>query len=894
MPGPLKAGERLAKGKSARRKAGTPPQSPHSNRNARKRRPGLGRIAGGVLARGIYRLAVIGVVCVILVGGGAFLYFSNGLPGIAKLRHYEPPLETRIYANNFRLIAALGTQHRIYVPYDRIPPVVVRAFISAEDRNFWTEPGIDPLAIVRAGFVDLTRLGSHERPLGASTITMQVVKNMLLDNRIDFVRKVKEAILALRVNRALTKQQILTLYLNEIYLGQNSWGVAAAAEAYFDKPLSGLTVAEAAMLGGLPKAPTNYNPFLHPKSALARRNWVIGRMRDDGAITEAQAKQALAAPLLPKAAAGAQPVPGAGYFVNAVEAQLVQMFGRKTTMEGGLIVRTSLNPALQTAAMSAMRNRLEAYDHEFGYYHGPVAKLDSADLAAGWPKALARQSTPPGMRPHWRLGVVIDETPTLAHVGWLKGGNQAAPETGTLTLAAIQWGRPLVNGHAGPMLHSMSQMLKPGDVIMIDPHPGAGHQDAKLSPTKGGTLALEQIPEVEGAMMSLDPETGRVQVMVGGWSNRMSPYNRAIQAQRQPGSSVKPFDYLTAMQAGIQPDATILDAPFVQHLADGQVYRPGNYEDSFLGPVPVFYGLEQSLNLATLHLVRRVGLANVAANFEKFGVVHHMPLIYPAAIGALDTTLWRMMRAYATLDEYGRQVDPSLIDSVTAPDGHVLYQAPDQSCANCMEGTPDQPPVLNRPGARIADPDSVYQVIMMMRNVVERGTGTPAVVGIHRPVAGKTGTTNNFNDAWFIGFVPQMVTGCWIGYDKPRNLGRNQTGGNVCGPAWNQFMRAALKGQPVIDFKTPPDMTLHQVTFGSQTVTEAFKPGQVPGAQSNLGLVADNPLGLGGALSGGTTQGRPQEFNPASATPENNGNGGSPQPPSSSGQSVDKTLGGLY
>ncbi|MCF3945559.1 PBP1A family penicillin-binding protein [Acidiphilium sp. AL] len=881
MPGPLKAGDRLAKENKARRNTGMPPQPRNC---ARKPRPGIGRIAGGVLARGIYRLALLGVVGALVVGGGLFLYFSSGLPSVAKLRHYEPPLETRIYAGDFRLIAALGTQHRIYVPYDRIPPVVARAFISAEDRNFWTEPGIDPLAIVRAGLVDLTRLGSGERPLGASTITMQVVKNMLLDNRINFTRKIKEAILALRVNRALSKQRILTLYLNEIYLGQNSWGVAAAAEAYFDKPLSSLTVAEAAMLGGLPKAPTNYNPFIHPKRALHRRNWVIRRMRDDGAITEAEAKQALAAPLLPKAAAGARPVPGAGYFVNAVESQLVQMFGRKTTMEGGLIVRTSLDPSLQAAAMDAMRDRLESYDHEFGVYHGPVAKLDVADLATGWPKALAKQATPPGLRRRWRLGVVIDETPSLAHIGWLQGDNSGTTDTGTLSLAAIQWGRPMINGTPGPLLRSMSQMLKPGDVIMIDPH----------KKTKGGTVALEQIPHVEGSMLSLDPETGRVRVMVGGWSNRMSPYNRAIQAQRQPGSSVKPFDYLTAMQAGIQPDATILDAPFTQRMADGQLYRPGDYETNFLGPVPVFYAIEQSLNLATLHLVRRVGLANVAANFEKFRIVHHMPLIYPAAIGALDTTLWRMVRGYAALDEYGRQVDPSLIDSVTAPDGHVLYQAPDQSCANCMDGSADQPPVLNRPGAQLADPASIYQVIMMMRNVTEYGTGVPAVAGIHRPVAGKTGTTNNFNDAWFIGFVPQMVTGCWIGYDTPRNLGKNQTGGNVCGPAWNQFMKIALKGQPVIDFKTPQGMTLHQVSFGNQTVAEAFKPGQVPGAQSNLGLVADNPLGLGGSLSNSTGQGGQQDFNPASSTSGNGGNpqGSAPQPPPA--QSVDKTLGGLY
>lgn len=879
MPRPPKLGDRPAR-PGARRKQAPAKQPSARDKTARNRnRPGIGRVAGGVLARGMYRVALIGVIAAVVGGGGLFLYFSSGLPSVNRLRHYQPPLETRIYANNFRLIGALGTQHRIYAPYDSIPPLVARAFISAEDRNFWTEPGIDPLAIVRAGFVDITRLGSHERPLGASTITMQVVKNILLDNRINFARKIKEAILALRVNRAMSKKKILTLYLNEIYLGQNSWGVAAAAEAYFDKPLSQLTVAEAAMLGGLPKAPTSYNPFLHPKRALGRRNWVIGRMRDDGAITKAQAKQALAARLLPKAEAGAQPVPGAGYFVSAVEAQLVRMFGKKTTMEGGLIVRTSLKPALQTAAMDAMRDRLQSYDHEFGVYHGPVARLGAAVLAKGWSEALAKQSTPPGLRRDWQLGVVTSETRNRAQIGWLSDGNPKDTHTGTLTLAAIQWGRPMIHGAPGPKLRDMSAMLKPGDVIMIDPH----------QPANGGSVSLEQIPKVEGAMLSLDPQTGRVSVMVGGWSFRKSPYNRATQAHRQPGSSVKPFDYLTAMQAGIQPDATVLDAPFTERLSDGLLYRPGNYEMSFHGPVPVFYALQESLNLATLHLARRVGLAAIAANFERFRIVHHMPLIYPAAIGALDTTLWRMVRGYAALDEYGRQVEPSLIDSVTAPDGHVLYQAPDQSCANCTDGSVNNPPVLNRPGAQLADPDSVYQDIMMMRNVTEHGTGVPAVAGLHRPIAGKTGTTNNFNDAWFLGFVPQMVTGCWIGFDQPANLGQNQTGGRVCGPAWNQFMKVALKNQPVIDFTPPPGVTLAKVSYGGETVTEAFKTGQTPGSQSNLGLVADNPLGLAGSLSSNNGQATQHDFDPAeNSTPAAAGNGGSTT------GSVDKSLGGLY
>jgi penicillin-binding protein 1A len=403
--------------------------------------------------------------------------------------------------------------------------------------------------------------------------------------------------------------------------------------------------------------------------------------------------------------------------------------------------------------------------------------------------------------------------------------------------------------------------LHPGDIVMISAASGEYR------------LALEQVPNVQGALICMDPRTGRVLAMVGGWSHDISNFNRATQAERQPGSSVKPFVYLTAMEQGIQPDATVLDAPFVQQMPDGTVYRPGNYEDNFQGPVPIFHALEQSLNLATLHLARQIGLDNIGKNFESFGIVNPMPPYYPSAIGAIDTTLWQMVTGYAALDEYGRQVTPSLIDSVTDPDGQVLYQAAGQECDNCVSGDPSQPPLLDLSGAQLADPASVFQVITMMKGVVQRGTGAPAIAGINLPVAGKTGTTNNFNDAWFIGFTPGLLTGCWIGFDQPQSLGKDQTGGNVCGPIWNEFMKTALAGQPNLDFPVPDGVTLQQTAEPDGTmVTEAFKAGQTPGAQSDNGETDANsqPAGPNGQ--------------PAAATP------GSPAPPAN----IDKSLGGLY
>jgi penicillin-binding protein 1A len=439
-----------------------------------------------------------------------------------------------------------------------------------------------------------------------------------------------------------------------------------------------------------------------------------------------------------------------------------------------------------------------------------------------------------------------------------------------LPLDSMLWARPRLHGYLGPRPTSVADVLHPGDIIMV----------SRNAPD-GNTLALDQIPLIQGALLSMDARTGRVIAMVGGWSHNQSPYNRAMQAQRQPGSSVKPFVYLTAMEQGIQPDAPVLDAPFVQRMSNGTVYRPGNYENNFEGPVPIFHALEQSLNLATLHLAREIGLTSIAKTFESFGIVDQMPPYYPSAIGAIDTTLWRMTTGYAELDDYGRQVTPTLIDSVTNPDGSILYRAPGQNCANCVNGSPDQPPMRVFSGAQLADPDSVFQMITMMRGVVLRGTGQPAVIGLSQPIAGKTGTTNDFNDAWFMGFSRGIVTGCWTGYDTPSSLGNNQTGAEVCGPIWNAYMKVALKGQPDLAFPVPSGDTLQQTSFNGQTVTEAYKTGQAPGAQSNDSLLAGKS-GLTAQDSGiqVTTPGMPGATVPTTAT--------------APAQPVGNNLGGLY
>lgn len=821
----------------------TPPPRPTPPRPARqpapvKPRPLWMRIAR-FLVFGLYRAVFVFLLLGFIGAAAAFFLFARDLPSIDSLRNYQPPLESRVFANNFQLVSELATERRIYVPYDQIPPLVAQAFISTEDRLYWNEPGINPLAIVRAGLTDIMHMGSGRRPIGASTITEQVVKNMLLENNINAKAKIKEIILALRVSQALTKEQILTIYLNEINLGNNSYGIAAAAQSYFDKPVSQLDIAQAASLAALPKAPSNYNPFLHPQAALQRRNFVIDRMYQDGAITKAQTVTAEAEPLLPKAGGTPLTVPNAGYFADAVDNQLVQHFGQDTVSTGGLIVHTSLNPQLQAAATNAVRDGLERYDRAHDGWHGLVAH---ADISEGWEKALGKQAVPPGLRENWQLGIVLAIDARSVSVGYINK-TDGTTATGSIARSTMRWAR--ADGSA--------DVLSPGDIIMV-----SGTGDA---------MQLEQIPKVQAALISMDPRTGRIFAMVGGWSHDISPFNRAIQAQRQPGSSVKPFVYLTAMEQGVQPDATVLDAPFVLQMPDGTVYRPGNFgRDGFQGPIPLYHALEQSLNLATLHLSEQIGLPSIAKTFHDFGIIDQMPPYYPSAIGAIDTTLLNMVTGYAELDEYGRQITPTLIDDVTNPQGQVLYQAPGQNCDNCGNGDPSQSPSLDYAGQQLADPDSVFQMITMMKGVVRRGTGVAAVKDIAQPVAGKTGTTNNSNDVWFMGFTPGLVTGCWVGFDTPVGLGEVETGGSVCAPIWNAYMKVALAGQPSLDWAVPDGVTLQTLSDG---VTEAFKTGQVPGAQSNItfgGPTALNPAAPPAtAGTPGTT--------PATPTPSGSGSG---------------------
>jgi penicillin-binding protein 1A len=799
-------------------------------------------------------LFVVGVVGGAAVLYAGYLHFSAGLPDLDSVSNYQPPLMSRLYAGDSRLLEELATERRIFVPASAIPKVVKQAFISAEDQNFYTHGGVDPMAILRAAVTDAIHYGRGRRPIGASTITQQVAKNMLLGNEVSIARKAREMILASRIEHVLSKDRILELYLNEIYLGLQSYGVAAAAQAYFDKPLDQITLPEAAFLAVLPKAPNNYNPFRFPEAAKARRDWVLDRMVEDHAITATEAAAAKATPIDAAPFHRPEKVAGAEYFAEEVRRSLVDRYGADMTTQGGLVVRTTLDPALQAIADRALHDGLIRFDRARGGWRGPVSHVDSSsNFRQTWAETLAGLKRPPGMLPAWRLGVVIEVSDGEAKVGFaerLPNSTIVQPKVLPLPMSEVTWARPVKDGNLGPTPRRMGEVLQPGDVVMVEPLPAEPARGR--NPARHERLTLRQIPEVQGAMVAMDPRTGRVLAMAGGWSFELSQYNRATQAYRQPGSSFKPYVYLTAMERGISPSQRFLDGPFVVDQGALGKWRPRNDEGDFSGMVPLRVALEKSLNLVTVRLADTIGMNAIAKTAADFHVVDNLPRLLSASLGAAETTVLRQAAGYASLDEGGHEVTPTIIDSIQDRNGKVIWRAPQPGCQDCTN--PAQGPDLVDTRKQIADPASVFQVVTMMEGVMQRGTGQPVGAGINHPLAGKTGTTSEYTDAWFSGFSPDLVCTVWVGFDNPaRTLGSRGYGATIAGPIWHEFMAAALAGRPVLDFVPPPGVTMAPWDSGSGTVTDAFKPGQVPGASVPMGTLATETQHGGNALAGTDT-----------------------------------------
>ena len=796
-----------------------PPPPPEPKRRRRFRGFGIIRL--------LLTLVMVGLLGGAVAAWGLYQSVAGDLPDFRWLADYQPPQMSRIYASDSRLMAELANERRIFVPIEAIPRRVQMAFVSAEDQRFFEHHGVDPIGILRAVITNVEAYGTGRRPAGASTITQQVAKNMLVGNERSMTRKLREAILATRLEEALSKERILELYLNEIFMGAQAYGVAAAAQAYFNKSLDDLTVAEAAFLGALPKAPNNYNPVRFPDAARARRDWVIERMAEDGVITTQEARAARAEALVPRPTRRPDMVAVGQHFTEEVRRELVNRFGPEQTTMGGLVVRTSLEPALQAATESALHNGLLQYDRRRGGWRGAVGRINPT--AGDWIAQLEAVARPPGALPGWKLAVVQEVTDRTARLAWVERPEFRGPpqvKTSTLMLEDLAWARrALDGGRFGPNPRRISDVVGVGEVVLADTLAATPAQGRNI-PARPERLGLRQVPQAEGAVVALDPATGRVLAMTGGWSFERSQFNRASQAMRQPGSSFKPFVYLTALEQNIPPNQRYLDGP-IEIMTPQGPWRPGNYGDTLSNNYITMRGaLERSLNLVTIRIAQQVGMDRVAETAARFGVIPNMPPYIAMSLGSGETTVLRQAAAYASFANGGKQVTPTFIDSVQDQRGRLIWRSDTRRCTACDASAPGTPPELPDNRRQIADPIPIYQMVNLLQGAVQRGTGTAAGRGLNRPIAGKTGTTNDYRDNWFVGFTPDIVIAVWVGFDDPRSLGNNETGGGNAAPIFHDILEVALRGSPAVPFRAPPGVALVRLTTDSgQVILEAFRPG---------------------------------------------------------------------
>jgi penicillin-binding protein 1A len=734
---------------------------------------------------------------------------------------------------------------------------VVEAFISAEDKNFYQHGGLDIQGILRAAATNLSSAQSGRRMVGASTITQQVAKNFLLSSDQTMERKLKEAILAIRIERAFTKEQILELYLNEIYLGGGAYGVAAAAQTYWDKSLNELSIADCAYLATLPKAPSNYNPFRFPQRAIERRNWVIDHMVANGFVTKEEGEAAKAEPLGVQVRQTGARLAASEFFAEEVRRDIIDLFGEDKLYGGGLSVRTTLDPGLQKVARKALVNGLVAYDHRHGW-RGVVKKID---LDGDWGKTLADISVWNDIEP-WRLAVVLEANKDTAKIGLRPKRTSAGKlsderETGIIPFAEVKWARPKLKNGMGGSPRVLTEVLKPGDVIYVSPR-----EPTETEPDVTGQWSLEQVPQIGGAIVAMDPHTGRVLALVGGFSFAESQFDRAVQARRQPGSSFKPLIYTAALDNGYTPASIIVDGPLcISQGAGMPQWCPKNYEaGKAAGPSTLRLGIEKSRNLMTVRLSNDMGMPIIVEYARRFGVYDNLMPVLSMSLGAGETTLLRMVGAYGMIANGGKQIKPTMIDRIQDRYGRTIWQHDDRDCPDCTarEWSGQDEPVLVDDRPQIIDPMSAYQMVSIMEGVVQRGTAQKLKV-LERPIAGKTGTTNDEKDAWFIGFTPDLVVGVYIGFDNPSPMGHGETGGNVSAPVVRDFFKEALADQPPVPFRAPPGVKLVRVnlktglpagTGDPKAIMEAFKPTQEP-----LGAVAEDAEGAEGMV--------PQEYGEA-------------------------------
>jgi penicillin-binding protein 1A len=819
------------------------------------------RIMLGLLVLGLTGL-IFGCIALFFI----LHYYSQGLPDYTQLDKYEPPHVTRLYTADGRILEEYAKEKRVFVPISHIPKRLQQAFIAAEDQNFYHHPGIDITAIVRAAATNFSSGGGSL--VGGSTITQQVVKNFLLTREQSMERKIREAILAFRITKAFSKDKILELYLNEIYLGFGTYGVAAAALNYFNKSIDELDIEEAAFLAALPKAPAHYDPRRNYQRVKDRRDWVVSRMREDGYITAEESLKARQAPIVLRQRDETEFVV-APNFAEEVRREIAKRYGEDTLYKGGLAIHTTLDPKFQRYAEIALLDAIMMYEERHGY-KGPLKVMEAV---SDWQRELSAIPKPAGAG-RWKLAVVLKVEPAKAQIG-LDDGTR-----GSILVGDTGWARPRVdNMPVGEGISRMGQVVSPGDVILVEAKPAPDGNALKEA-----LYLLRQVPDADGGMMVMDPHTGRVLAMVGGTGFRNRDFNRATQARRQPGSAFKPFVYLSGLENGLSPSSIIVDGPVSLYQGAGlPLWTPKNYSNDYLGPTTLRIGVEKSRNAMTVRLAQMLGIDRVLELGKRFGIYdERTPRNFSIILGSAETKLVNMAGAYAMLVNGGKRVTPTMVERIQDRHGKLVFRADQRDCGGCQ--TPivnpsaedvkkDEPPaILPEPSAEVPvipdareeviDPLTAYQMVSILEGVVQRGTAQRAkVLGLS--MGGKTGTTNDSRDVWFMGFTPDLVVGTYIGFDQPRSLGAKETGGSTALPAFIRFFEQAKADIQPKPFRIPPGIHLIKVNHDTgrypgagtppgKIIFEAFKPGTSPDQRGYLhfnkpeNMVNTQPYSSGG------------------------------------------------
>tara|TARA_Y100000590_G_scaffold368899_1_gene429770 strand:- start:105 stop:2462 length:2358 start_codon:yes stop_codon:yes gene_type:complete len=746
----------------------------------------------------------------LLFSFSTLLYFSSDLPDYKILSNYKPPISSRVHSGEGQLIAEYALQKRLFIPYESVPKKVIYAFLSAEDKNFFSHPGVDAKSITRAIIKNLKNIFSEKRLEGASTITQQVAKNFLLTNEVSIKRKVKEAILAFRIERAYSKERIMELYLNQIYLGEGTYGIAAASLEYFDKAVGDLNFEEAALLAALPRAPSKYNPYKSKKRATLRRNFVLKNLYENSYIDEKQYKDLIKKKIKLKKRE-IKLLEEANFYSEETRRIVSDDYGYDALYKGGLSIRTPLNSQYQIEAVSALRKGLEDYDRRHGW-RGSLTNVSESN----WLKDVKELRIDKSLK--WKLAKVTQVDRLSIKI------ETEDKELGSIDFKNINWTRK----------KSFDELLKLNDIIYVK----------KIKEKK---WSLKQLPKINGAIVVMDPYTGRVLAMSGGFSFKLSEFNRATQAKRQPGSAFKPFVYAAALENGFTPSTLVLDAPFVMEQGEGlKTWKPENYGKKFYGPSTLRTGIEKSRNLMTVRVAQAVGFDQISKITNSFGIYNNIPEVLSVSLGAAETTLIQLTNAYCTFVNGGKKVTPIFIDRIQDRRGKTIFNADKRKCIGCekISYLKEEIPTIQDDREQIISTETAYQITSMMEGVVKRGTGRK-LRDLDLYLAGKTGTTNKNMDAWFLGFTSKIVIGVYVGFDEPSSLGKYETGAKAALPVFKKFVKSVVKKRDALPFRVPKNISFVRIdadtgltptTDTKKIIYEAYKP------KDNFIIGLENPL----------------------------------------------------